>query len=232
MSLSNPSVGESPVKTRFRIKANAGQVVHWNKAANQEVVHDLPFRGIVLDVLNTVGGWSDAHQSGIWANEVRTNNDVLRVRTKAGPLIEGPYNEIKDALRGKGGKFANSLYLAYRDGDEWALGNLNLVGASLSAFFDYRQNVRLDSDPGIAITGFEAKTKGATKYFAPIFERLKVSEDSLAAAVELDKVLQEYLDGSLKARAEAIEQEQRQEDPWANASQSSLSPSFDAAPPF
>lgn len=214
MSLSNPRGAESPVKTYFRIKANAGQVINWSKAENKEIVHDLPFRFIVLDTLNTIGGYSDAHRSGIWANEVRTNNDVLRVRTKDGLLIQGTYNETKDRLRGLGGKFANSVYIAYKDGDQWALGNLNLVGAALSAWFDYKQNVRIDSDPGVAIAGFAAKQKGATNYFAPTFERLQVSDDSLAAAVELDKTLQAYLSESLKLRADAIEQESRDESPW------------------
>ena len=234
MSLSNPREA-SPVRKYFRLKGGTGEVTNWDKAASQEVKHSLPFRFVVLDTLTTVGGFSESAGSGIYANEVRnTTTDILRVRTKNGVLMEGPYSEIKEKLKAAGGKYAASSYIAYKEGDEWALGNIQFIGASLSAWLDYTRGVRITSDPGVAITGFEQRTKGRTEYHVPTFERLKVSDETLAAAVELDKVLQEYLDGSLKARAEAIEQEVKSEDPWASvpASTQAALNNFSAEAPF
>lgn len=223
MSLSNPRES-SPVRKYFKVKASTGDVIHWDRSQSKEVAAELPFRFIVLDVLNTVGGFNEASGSGIWANEVRSNTDVLRVRTKNGPLIEGPYGAIKDRLRGLGGKFANSVYIAYREGGELVLGNIQFIGASVSEWFDFRKGRHFDSDPGVAITGFEARQKGRTDYFIPLFEGLTVAPADLAIAQGLDEELQLHL-GSHKPEAN----EEAVEPAYAGGSQSS---SFSDEPPF
>ncbi|MCG7607156.1 hypothetical protein [Mycobacterium sp. CnD-18-1] len=215
MSLSAPRATESPVKKFFRAKATDGGSITWyDKAEKKEVPVDLPFRFTVLDVLSTVRGYDDASQSGIWSNEVRDlRSDVLRVRSKGGAVGEGLYSSIRDSIRAKGAKFANSVYLAFKDGDELAIGNIVFVGSSLSSWIEFTNGRRLDSDPGVAITGFTEERKGATKYFAPVFERLEVSGDTLSKASDLDVQLQAYLNESLQNRAEAIEAEAKFEEP-------------------
>lgn len=214
MSLSAPRATESPVKKFFRIKANTGQVIWYDSEAKQEVPVDLPFRFTVLDVLSTVRGFDDAARSGIWSNEVRDlRSDVLRVRSKGGAIGEGLYASIRDSIRGKGAKFANSAYLAVKDGGELVIGNIVFVGSSLSAWIEFTNGRRLDADPGVAITGFTEERKGATTYFSPVFERLEVSGDTLSKASDLDVQLQAYLNESLQNRAEAIEAESKFEEP-------------------
>lgn len=233
MSLSNPRATESPVRKRFKVKANSGGAITWyDSEAKREVSVDLPFRATVLDVLSTVRGFDEKSQSGLWANEVRDlKSEVLRVRSKGGPVIEGLYGDIRDRLRASGGKFASSIYLAYKDGDELAIGNLVVVGSSLSAWIEFTNGRRIDSDPGVSITGFTEQRKGATVYHSPVFERMDVSGDTLSKASELDVQLQPYLNESLQARAEAISQESSQEppaDPWG----SQPAQSFQPAAPF
>lgn len=193
MSLSNPRE-QSPVRKFFRVRASTGDVIHYDKALAKEVEAEIPFRFIVLDVLNTVGGFHEPSNSGIWSNEVRNSTtDTLKVRTKAGVVAEGPYNQIKDKLKALGGKFANSVYIAYPESDGWALGNINFVGASVSSWFDFSQGKRLSSDPGVAITGFTEQKKGRTEYFVPNFNDWTVPGDDLGVAEELDRSLQQYL---------------------------------------
>jgi hypothetical protein len=197
MSLSNPRE-ESPVKKFFKVRASTGDVVYYDKSQSKEVEVPLDFKFIVLDVLNTVGGFHEPSNSGIWSNEFRNSTtDVLRVRTKAGVLVEGPYSSIRDRLKALGGKFANSVYIAYRDGGDWTLGNINFVGASVSEWFDFSKGKRFDSQPGVAVTGFEQRTKGRTEYFVPVFAGWDVHGGDLAAAAEMDRGLQEYLHASL-----------------------------------
>ncbi|QRY51809.1 hypothetical protein [Mycolicibacterium septicum] len=221
MSLSNPRSIDSPVKKHFRLKAQTGGITYYDRDAQREVAVDTPFRFTVLDVLSTLKGWDDSSQSGVWSNEVRDlRTDVLRVRSKGGHIAEGLYADIKNSAKDRGAKFANSAYIAFRDGDELAIGNIVFVGSSLSAWIEFTNGRRIDSDPGVSITGFTEQRKGATVYHSPVFERMDVSGDTLAKASELDVQLQAYLSESLQARAEAISQEASQEppaDPWGAA---------------
>jgi len=46
--------------------------------------------------------------------------------------------------------------------------------------------------------------KGATKYFEPVYEVLKVSDEANNAAIELDRELQEYLTAYLAKNASTV----------------------------
>jgi hypothetical protein len=203
MSLSNPRE-ESPVKKFFKVRASTGDVVHYDKSLARELEQPVPFRFIVLDVLNTVGGFHEPSNSGIWSNEVRNSNkDVLIVRNKTGVLAEGPYSDIKDKLKAVGGKFANAVYLAYSDGSDWKLGKITFVGASVSAWFDFGSGKRFDANPGVVVSGFTAQKKGRTEYFVPEFDHWAVSAQDLSAATALDRDLQEFLSNApLRTSAE------------------------------
>lgn len=219
MSLSKPR-SQSPVQKFFRIKASTGEVTSWDKSVSKELSFDLPFKFIVLDSLSTVGGYHEASNSSIFANEVRnTKTEPLTVRSKGGVLAEGLYSEISESVRAKGGKYAASVYIAYRDGGEWRLANINFVGAAVSAWLDFRKGRQLEADPGVMITAFNEAKKGATKYHVPVFETWTVDATALSAAVELDGELQAYLDsrgqGSTDAQAEP--EPVSAEDDWSEA---------------
>jgi hypothetical protein len=231
VSLSKPRT-QSPVKKFFKVRAGTGDVAYYDKAQAKDITVDTPFEFIVLDVLNTVGGFHEPTNSGIYSNEVRDVKSVLSVRSKNGPLIEGPYNQIKDRLKALGGRFANSVYIAYYEDGAWVLGNINFVGASVSEWFDFTKGKYLDSDPGVAITGFEARKKGRTDYFVPVFESWTVPGDLLAEASELDEALQAYLEASLSRRnEEPAEPEPRLTAPPAQISFGS-SADIEGEPPF
>ncbi|AYR00031.1 hypothetical protein PBI_NEBKISS_93 [Mycobacterium phage Nebkiss] len=218
MSLSNPRATVSPVKKHFRFKGQTGEIAYYDKDAKQEVKMETPFRFTVLDVTSSIRGWDDNSQSGVWANEVRDlRSDILRVRSKGGLIAEGLYATIKERVRGRGGKFANIAYIAYKDGDELAIGTVTFVGSSLSAWIEFTNGRRIDSDPGVVIKGFAEQKKGATTYYSPLFERMDVSGETLQRASDLDVELQAYLSESLKAQDEVAPQEPRDESPWGQA---------------
>jgi hypothetical protein len=238
VSLSNPR-SQSPVRKYFKVKSGTGDVVTYDKAQRKEIVEPIPFRFIVLDVLNAVAGFHEPSNSGIWSNEFRNSStDAVRVRTKNGLLIDGTYSDIKDRLKSMGGRFANSVYIAYKEGSETALGNIQFVGASVSAWFDFGKGKSFDSDPGVALTGFSEEKKGRTEYFVPVFDRFDVPEAALQQAAKLDRDLQQYLDSSLK-RTESEPVNEPQQSPWdspAPAFSGTTSfgggGNFDAEPPF
>lgn len=216
MSLSNPR-SSTPVSRWFQIKGAAGEVGFWDKDDKQFVPVE-PFKVIVLDVLNTVSGYHESSESGIYANELPSvrgwTDERLIVRSKAGVLADGSYAEIKDKVRALGGKFTNSAYVAYEEDGEWKLGNIKLSGAALSAWLDFTKGVRLDREPGVGIRGWEKATKGRTEYFIPEFASWPVPEADLNAAIALDRDLQDYL-SKAPAKEEEPEPAAPQEDPWA-----------------
>lgn len=212
MSLSKPRSTTSPVERSFELKLSVGSVSYYDRDNKENVTitgpagewekdkkyaADPQFKVIILDVLSYIGGFSDPDSSGIWSNEVRsTRNEQLTVRTKKRVLAEGLYDDIKGALKGEGGKFGNSVYVAYEEDGEWKLGNLKLIGAGVSAFFDFKEGKKFDQDPGLSIVGWTGLKKGTNEYFSPAFKSWDVSEEDLAAAVALDEGLQEYLSAS------------------------------------
>lgn len=217
MSLSKPRTTISPVERFFELKLAVGAVSFYDREAKENLIvtgpagewekdkkfaADPQFKAIVLDVLSFIGGYSDPRESGIWSNEIRsTRNEPLTVRTKKGVLAEGLYDDIKGDLKSEGGKFGNSVYIAFEEDGEWKLGNLKLIGAGVSAFFDFKEGKKFDQDPGLAIVGWTGLKKGTNEYFSPAFKSWDVPEDALAAAVALDEALQEYL-GAAPAKDE------------------------------
>ncbi len=216
MSLSNPR-SSSPVSRWFQIKGSTGEVGFWDKDEKQFVAVD-PFKVIVLDVLNTISGYHESSQSGIYANELSSargwTDERLIVRSKSGVLAEGSYTEIKDKVRALGGKFTNSVYVAFHEDGEWKLGNVKLSGAAVSAWMDFTKDIRLDRSPGVGISGWSKERKGATEYYAPEFASWPVPEADLNAAIALDRDLQDYL-SNRAAKVEDPEPEPPREDPWA-----------------
>lgn len=209
MSLSKPRGTTSPVQRRFELKLAVGSLTFYDSESKQnvtvvspvgewdkDVTYDAkpPFKFIILDVLSVIGGFNEPTESGIWSNEIRsTRDEKFVVRTKKGILHEGYYADIKEAIKADGGKFGNSVYLAYNDGGEWKLGNLKLIGAGVRPFFDFKEGVSFDREPGVAIAGWTALKKGRNEYFEPVFKSWSLSDADLAAAVALDESLQQFL---------------------------------------
>lgn len=208
MSLSNPNAnGQANPSTRW-FEWNGGQgVVNYYDSANKKTVSvPLPFTFILLDELATVRGWHDPSSSGIYANEVRdTRQDVLTVKAfKGGTLAEGLYRDIKDRVAASGGSFTTNCYLAFKEGGNLQMGTLRLKGAALGAWMEFRkQNRRTAYGKSIRIDGFTEGKKGSVTYRMPTFALGDISPETLALATELDKTLQEYLDGYL-ARAKQV----------------------------
>lgn len=194
MSLSNNTELKSPA-TRFFEWSSSNKTVKWyDKDAKQNVLMKLPFTFIVLDMLSTVKGFSDADKGSIWANEVRdTRKDILTVRTKHGGIkAQGLWKEdIKNTVIGA--KYARSVYIAYKDDDgELVIGNFQMQGSANSAWIEFCKTAKIYG-VGIQITDSVKKTNGATTFYEPVFAVIEANEATIAEAVELDKQLQEYL---------------------------------------
>ena len=214
MSRSNPTEGSKNPSTRWFEWAGGsdGGFIRWyNKDTEQQQKVDGPFTFLLLDELATIKGWHEPSESGIFANEVRdTRQDVFVVRSfKGGELASGIYAQIRDRIIALGGHYSASLYLAYKEGEELRIGNLQLKGAASGAWMEFKKecgtvkdangkSVRAYFVDAVTITGYEQAKKGGTVYRIPKFALKKVGEDTNRQAVALDAELQAYLAEYLK----------------------------------
>jgi hypothetical protein len=175
-------------------KYEGGKVVYYDKDEGINIEVDLPFTFLVLDELTTITGFHEPTQSGFWSNEVKDQmTGELVVRTKKGIVTRGTYADIKDEIKAQGGKYAKSVYIAFKDDEgELAIGNLKIAGAAMSAWIDFSKRFNLD-ECAVMITGAEQAKKGKNVYFTPIFEGRNVNSATDAIAKELDDKLQAYL---------------------------------------
>lgn len=216
MSRSNPSP-TSPVRRYLSWAGSKGYLIHYDKQAEEEIPVEPPFSFLVLDELTTIGGFSKANKSRIWSNEVRSVDDPLIIRTSAGTLLTGSYNQMKDKLKAEGGKYAKSVYIAYQEpsgeGFEWVIGNIKLVGAAMGSWFDFNKKHDVYRG-GVRITGFTNEKEGTNEYMAPVFEIWQPSDADNEAAVDLDRTLQQYLDTYFKQkRDDAMVAEDKTDEP-------------------
>lgn len=171
---------------------------HQNKDGSKgaNVVVKMPFTFIVLDELGVVKGWHDASDSGITSNEVRdTRSEVMVVRAfKGGVLASGLYAGIRDKVSACGGHYTSSVYIAYRDGAEMKLGNIQFKGDALKHWMEFRkQNAKAIWEKAVSITGSKEGKKGSIVFHSPVFALKDCSEEANNAAGELQKTLAAFL---------------------------------------
>lgn len=213
MSLSNPDL-KNPAQHFFQWAGGAGKLQWYSKEEKKNIDVRLPFTFIVLDQLNTITGYNKKAKSGFWSNEVRNiTNDNLYVKTANGPFEAGRYNDLTQTLK-SGGKFAKSIYVAHKIGDDWHIGNIKAAGSALSAWIDFTKAHAVD-------TGLISMKRGVKEespvgeFYPPVFEWQQWEDEDYKIAIELDKELQIYLnqylaqpkDGELEPEIEEIPDE-------------------------
>lgn len=205
MSRTNKTTeGPKNPSTKFlEWKSTERSWAYWDKATEQEILiaHDgIPF--IVLDQLNTVKGFDEKAQSGIWSNEVRSvGKDELTVRTRDGIKCQGLYKDIKSADI----RFTKSVYAMARIAGDYDLVNFQLSGAALGAWFEFSdQSGDLEGDIVIGVTGTTEGKKGAVTFNTPNFAIVatELSPEAASRADALDGQLQAYLAEYLSRREE------------------------------
>lgn len=202
MSLSNNTDLKSPANRYFEWSSTDKAVKWYDKEAKENVLVELPFTFIVLDMLSTVKGFSDADGGGIWSNEVRdTRKDILTVRTKRGIKAQGTYQDVKGSV--EGARYCRSVYIAYRNDDgELTIGNFQMHGTANAEWIEFGKQTKVYGT-AIQVIGSEERKKGSNKFHAPVFATVSASDETIAQAVELDKELQVYLKAYLNREQEA-----------------------------
>ena len=191
MSRSQP-IETNPAVKFFRWRGDDGVLDYYDKELKENVVVALPFEFLVLDELATITGFSKIDQSSYWSNEVRsTQREPFTVKTSQGIKQTGLYAELTD-VRAKGAKYARSIYIVYKDGDDYVMGNIKAAGACLTAWIDFCKQYNPQNGK-CTLTGKVEGKNGKTVFYSPTFKYDSCTEAEQEQAIEADKRLQVYL---------------------------------------
>jgi hypothetical protein len=205
MSRSNPTDNAvNPASKFIEWSGSEGKFKYYDKEKKENVFIELPFYFLPLDQLSTTKGYDEKAGLGFYSNEIRnTKTDMLTVRTKNGVVMTGLYETVKEKLSSRGLDYVQSVYVAIKEGKSYVLANLQLKGSALGPYIEFCKGKKM-SEIGVAVKKANPMKKGATKYFEPVYEILKVSEEANNVAVELDRELQEYLTPYLAKNASTV----------------------------
>lgn len=197
MSRSNPTP-TNPAQHFFTWSGSKGQLEWYNKEKQMRVPVKIPFEFMVLDELATITGFCEQDTSSYWSNEVRNvTREELTVKTSRGTKQVGLYKDLAD-VRSKGAKYAKSIYIAHKIGDDYVIGNLKASGAALTAWIEFG-NTCVPQNGKTRLTGSIEGKKGTNTYLIPVFEYDHISKKENDIALELDRDLQVYLSQYLSA---------------------------------
>ena len=205
MSRSNPTENAvNPAQKFIEWSGSEGKFKYYDKEKKENVFIELPFYFLPLDVLSTTKGYDEKAGLGFYSNEIRnTKTDMLTVRTKNGVVMTGLYETVKEKLSSRGLDYVQSVYVAIKEGKDYVLANLQLKGSALGPYIEFCKGKKM-SEIGVSVKKANPMKKGATKYFEPVYEVLKVSEAANEVAIALDKELQEYLVPYLAKNASTV----------------------------
>jgi len=205
MSRSNPTENTvNPAQKFIEWSGSEGKFKYYDKEKKENVFIELPFYFLPLDQLSTTKGYDEKAGLGFYSNEIRnTKTDMLTVRTKNGVVMTGLYENVKEKLSSRGLDYVQSVYVAIKEGKNYVLANLQLKGSALGPYIEFCKGKKM-SEIGVSVKKANPMKKGATKYFEPVYEVLKVSDEANNAAIELDRELQEYLTAYLAKNASTV----------------------------
>jgi len=192
MSRSNPTV-QNPCTKFIDYHGDDGTFTYYDKESEEKVQIDTPIYFAVLDELSTITGFNEKHGCGIYSNEVNSlTHEILRVKTfKGGESVIGLYKDIKDNIKAMGGKFTKSVYaLLIHEDQSTEFVNFKFKGAAFSAWLDKKFN---PLNFIVGISEFAEEKKGKNVYQVPVFKPFKSNAELDKAAMQQDKLFQEYL---------------------------------------
>lgn len=191
----------NPAKKFFEWKGSKGVFEYYDKDKKESVPAPANFAFVVLDELSTIKGYNQQTQLGLYSNEVRNlKTQKMIVRYHHGnELIEGYYNDIKEFVKAKGGKFCKSVYIAIKEGSELKIANIQFIGSGFDGWMRFLEKNKNELYTGIVQwTGSVPEKNGATQYMVPTFEIRPIAPATDQAAGTLQKELELYLEEYFK----------------------------------
>lgn len=193
-----------------------GYISYWDKQEEQEVKVEFPFVFLPLKKLACVSGFNKQQEENIYSNEVdNISTEVMNVRIGKNTIAQGLYQDVKDTVKAKGGKYTSSVYIAFKDeSDTLQIGNIKFRGASLGPWIDLQNSPANLSESAVIIKGAELDDSGAIHFNYPVMDTKAVSAETNKEADKLYETLIEYIDWKLERNeVKAIPQDQPTSEP-------------------
>lgn len=188
------TTSNNPTTKYLEWKSNDKSFSFYNKEAGAKEEVKLPLKFAFLQHYHTVKGFSDASNSGIYANEVFwIGSEEMTVRSfKGGVIAEGLYKDIKPKIVNAGGKYHRSVYVMMEDG---TIANFSFKGAVVKEWSDFfGENENLLDNQWVEISESRDEKKGSVKYTVPVFKMGKPIGNELSKkAQERADELGDYL---------------------------------------
>lgn len=202
---------QNPSKRWFEWSSKNKTVIYYDKVKKERVQVELPFTFLLLEELTKVTGYNKALDKPYYSNEVKNQNaEKLNVKCEKSTVEIGLWPDIGDAVKAKGGKFAKSLYIAYKDDNgSFEIGNITIDGAALGGgdfkngkekihldgWFEFSKKSRKDLYDKAIKMNLEPRVcqNGSTEFSIPTYALAEVSEETNEIAKALDADLQNYL---------------------------------------
>lgn len=208
MANRNDAKKPNPCNRWFKFKN--GELVEYDKETEKNVVIPKPFTFMVLEDLTAIGGFNEKEEQGILSNEVRDlKKEILNVRTRKGPEGVGYYKDIKEKVKAAGGKFEKSVYIMFKEGKDYVMGNIRIGGSAFSGGtlaedknkevggwleFSNKYRKQIYTQAVTLLPETHTCKKGATVYQVPTFKIQEISEAANEAAKKMAADLGVYLD--------------------------------------
>jgi hypothetical protein len=202
MSRSNPTAGlnPNPAERFYEWRGSTGNFAYYDKEKKIKVDVPLPFTFLMLDHLSTIKGFNKQH-GGIYSNEIRdTRNEPFVVKFfKGGTIAEGFYGAIKDKIVAQDGHFVDNVYIAFQEAGQFKIGAIQMQGCALGPWFEFHKLNKKDLDnKAVTVNTTELDKTGRVEFHKPVFTLKEIRPETHAAALDLDKKLQVYLEGYFK----------------------------------
>lgn len=197
----NQTTAPNPAKRFYEWKGSKGCFTYYDKETKENIEAPADFSFIVLDELSTIKGFNQQTQLSLYSNEVRnlkTQKLIVKYH-KGNELIDGYYNDIKEFVKAKGGKYCKSVYIAIKDGNKLSIANIQFTGSGFDGWMRFVEKNRNELYTGIVqLTGTVQEKNGATIYQVPTFAIRPISPVTDQAAGTLQKELETYLEEYFK----------------------------------
>lgn len=195
----NLSSNTNPAKKFYKWESDNKTFSWYDKEKKQNILIKLPFEFVTLGrPLVTVKGFNQKIGKGLYSNEVQSVNDELTVKyfdKNMEPIAVGKWNDIKDTVDAKGGKYHLSIY-GY-DLKEKQIINISIKGMGVGEWYELQKNWgnRL-ADEIVEIKSYKDGKTGSTEYTYPVFNlKRSINDKELDEVFEALGTLKEFLKG-------------------------------------
>lgn len=179
---------------------------YYDKTANDgdgdNIKVDLPLNFLWLESAQSFSGYSEKKEQGIYSNEILVGPDAVKkygkrkLTVKCGDSIleEGYYHDIKEAVKGHGGKFCIPVYAMVENDGNWEIWRFLMTGASGAAWMSFNNRTQNEKMMISCIDSVEVEMKTGAVYEAPVFKYIPTTANVLKEADEKCKEVDKYFE--------------------------------------